>query len=241
MRVGIPLLILVVLVATLAAVAQLAHASSVTVPIFQDSVYHKQVHTFKERRLTQVVHQTEDFSCGAAALATILHYYYGTSVTERDAIQGMVKEGDKEKIQRMGFSLLDMQKLAHSLHYHAEGYRIMDANQLKGLTIPVITLIETSGGYSHFVVVRRVTDKYVYIADPSWGNRRLSLEAFQQAWNQTILAITGPTVIGAQGLYAVDYPLTFPKYLVIRMEGILGPRVAMDPSFAFIHTSNPPY
>jgi hypothetical protein len=191
--------------------------------------------------LSQVVPQTEDFSCGAAALATILHHYYGTSVMERDALKGMLKEGDKEKIQRVGFSLLDMQKLAHSLQYKAEGYRIVDVNQLKKLTIPVITLIETSGGYSHFVVVRRVTDKYVYIADPSWGNRRMSLEAFQQVWNQTILAITGPTVTGAQGLYAGDFPLTISRDEVIRTVGILGSRVVMDPSFAFIRTSNPTY
>jgi len=231
--------ILIILMSTWAAGVQPAPGADLVVPILQDSVYHKQVRTLKELRLSQVVNQSEDFSCGAAALATVLHYYYGKHLTERAAITGMLTAGDKEKIQSAGFSMLDMQRLAHSLQYQAEGYRIADVNQLKKLTVPVIALIETSSGYSHFVVVRRVTDKYVYISDPTWGNRRLSMEAFQQAWNNIILAITGPTLTGAQGLYADDYPLTLPKYAVIRTQGILGPRIAMDPSFFFIQTSNP--
>jgi predicted double-glycine peptidase len=87
----------------------------------------------------------------------------------------MLKAGDKEKIQSAGFSMLDMQRFAHSLQYQAEGYRIADINQLKKLTVPVIALIETSSGYSHFVVVRRITDNtYIFptqsggIADFLW-------------------------------------------------------------------------
>jgi predicted double-glycine peptidase len=241
MRLSISFMILMVLMATLAPVPPLAHASNVLVPILQESVFRKQVRTLKERRLSQVVHQTEDFSCGAAALATVLHYYYGKDLTERAAIKEMLKAGNLEKIQSLGFSLLDMQKFTHSLGYQAEGYKISDVNRLKELTVPVIALIETCGGYSHFVVVRKVTEQHVYISDPSWGNRRLSLGAFQQAWNKIILAITGPTLDSAQGLYAGDYPLILPKHDVIRTQGLLGPRVSMDPSFFFIHTSNPAY
>jgi predicted double-glycine peptidase len=211
-------------------------ASEVTVPIFRDRVYPKPVQSFKDRRLRQVVRQTEDFSCGAATLATILHYYYGLPVTERDAIVGMFKAGDKERIQHMGFSMLDMKKFSLTYNYQAQGYKIPDVNELKTLAVPVIALIDTNR-YKHFVVIRKVTDKYVYLADPSWGNRRMSLENFQKIWNQIILAITGPIQASAEGLYAGDYQLILPKYAVIRTEGILGSRFVMDPSLALIQSS----
>ncbi len=237
MRMNVLILILAVLVASLAAGPLPVQASDVTVPIFRDRVYPKPIESFKDRRLRQVVHQTEDFSCGAAALSTILHYYYGVPVSERDAIVGMFKAGDKETIQHVGFSMLDMKKFSQTHKYQAQGYKIQDVNELKSLTVPVIALIDTNR-YKHFVVIRKVTDKYVYLADPSWGNRRMSLEAFQQVWNKIILAITGPTLPSAEGLYAGDYQLTLPKYEVVRTEGILGPRIAMDPSFNLIQSSS---
>ena len=239
MRLRTFFLILAVLAATLTLGAPAFPASDVTVPIFRDRVYPKPVQSFKDLRLRQVVHQTEDFSCGAAALATILHYYYGTSITEREAILGMFKEGDKEKIQQVGFSMLDMKNFAQSRNYHGQGYRLTNVNDLKDLNIPVITLIDTNR-YKHFVVVRKVTDKYVFLADPSWGNRRMSLKDFEKVWNQIILAITGPVLATAEGLYARDYELTLPKYAVIRTEGMLGPRVSMDPTFAFIQNTSIP-
>jgi len=231
--------ILAGLVATLTLSAPSFPATDVIVPIFRDKVYPKAVESFKDLRLRQVVHQTEDFSCGAAALATVLHYYYGAPVTEREAIIGMFKEGDKEKIQQVGFSMLDMKKFADSRKYQGQGYRINSINDLKELNIPVITLIDTNR-YKHFVVIRKVTDKYVFLADPSWGNRRMSLKDFEKVWNQIILAITGPVLATAEGLYARDYELTLPKYAVIRTEGMLGPRVSMDPTFAFIQNTNVP-
>lgn len=233
MRLRASFLFLAMLAATLTVGAPAFSASDVTVPIFRDRAYPKPVASFKDLRLRQVVHQSEDYSCGAAALATILHYYYGVPVTEREAIVGMFKEGDKEKIQQVGFSMLDMKNFAQAHKYQVQGYRFPSVNELKQLDIPVITLIDTNR-YKHFVVVRKVTEKYVYLADPSWGNRRMSAENFQKVWNHIILAITGPILAAAEGLYAGDYQLTLPKYAVIRTEGLLGPRVAMDPSFNLI-------
>lgn len=238
-KLRVSFLILAVLVAALTCGAFPAQASDVTVPIFRDYVYPKPVESFQDLRLRQVVHQTEDFSCGAAALATVLHYYYGVPVTEREAIVGMFKAGDKKNIQQVGFSMLDMKKFSQTHKYQAQGYKVPDINALKTLTVPVIALIDTNR-YKHFVVIRKVTDRYVYLADPSWGNRRMSLEDFQKVWNQIILAVTGPTSPSAEGLYAGDYQLTLPKYEVVRTEGILGPRFVMDPSFALIQSTSFP-
>jgi uncharacterized protein len=211
-----------------------ASAGEVPVRFFREPVFPKQVETFKERRLRQVVHQTEDFSCGAAALATILQYYYGQNVTERDAILGMFTVGDREKIRQAGFSMLDMKKFSEQMNFRAQGYKITDINKLKSLTVPVIALVDTNR-YKHFVVIRKVTDDFVYLSDPSWGNRRMSLKNFELVWNQVILTINGPQADTAEGLYAGDFNLMLPKDDVTRTRGILGYRAVMDPSFAMIY------
>ncbi len=210
-----------------------------TVPyrIFDKPVMEKSVETLKERRLRQVVHQSVDFSCGAATVATILQYYYGQPVTEQDAILGMFSVGNRDEIRQRGFSLLDMKNFTEKLHYKAVGYKIMEVDKLKELKVPVIALIDTQT-YKHFVVIRKVTDDYVYLSDPSWGNRRMKLNDFEKVWNNIILAISGPRLADASGLYTGDYHLRLATWpYVIRTEGILGYWNAMDPSFALIQSS----
>ena len=88
------------------------------------------------------------------------------------------------------------------------------------------------------MVIRKVSDDYVYLSDPSWGNRRMKLNDFEKVWNNIILAISGPRPADAPGLYAGDYQLRLATWpYVIRTEGILGYRIAMDPSFALIQSS----
>ena len=205
--------------------------------IFDKPVMEKSVETLKERRLRQVVHQSVDFSCGAATVATILQYYYGQPVTEQDAILGMFSVGNRDEIRQRGFSLLDMKNFTEKLHYKAVGYKIMEIDKLKELKVPVIALIDTQT-YKHFVVIRKVTDDYVYLSDPSWGNRRMKLNDFEKVWNNIILAISGPRLADASGLYTGDYRLRLATWpYVIRTEGILGYWNAMDPSFALIQSS----
>ena len=210
-----------------------------TVPyrFFDKPVMEKSVETLKERRLRQVVHQSVDFSCGAATVATILRYYYGQPVTEREAILGMFSVGDRDKIRQRGFSLLDMKNFTERLHYKAVGYKIKDIDKLRELKIPVIALIDTQR-YKHFVVIRKIDNDYVYLSDPSWGNRRMKLNDFEKVWNNIVLAISGPRPADAPGLYTGDYKLRLATWpYVIRTEGILGYPIAMDPSFALIQSS----
>ena len=80
-------------------------------------LYVKKVQSYREVRMTHVIPQTEDFSCGAAALATLLRYHFGNHLTERQAILGMFEQGDKEQIRKVGFSMLEMKRLCEKLHY----------------------------------------------------------------------------------------------------------------------------
>ena len=68
----------------------------------------KKVVSLRESRYTNLVEQKTDFSCGAAAVATILNYAYGRRITEHEVIQGMLEVSDAELVKEQGFSLLDI-------------------------------------------------------------------------------------------------------------------------------------
>ncbi len=201
-------------------------------------VFLKEVVTFKGRRMTRVIPQTADYSCGAAAVATLLRFHYGHDVLEKEAIQGMFEHGDKEGIRQRGFSMLDMKRFLQSRGLQVEGFQVKDIDTLKKLTVPVITLIDAAR-YKHFVVLRKVDDRFAYIADPSWGNRRIPLENFRSMWNEVILVAIGPSQGSPEGLYmeAADED-TLTKEVVVRNFDGVNPRFAVDPTFS-IYVVNP--
>lgn len=208
----------------------------------QGGVLTKQVKSLKDLRLQKMVPQSRDFSCGAASLATLLHYYYGLPVSELDAIVGMFRFGDQEEIRKRGFSLLDMKRYAETLKYKAEGYKVPRLDILKELPIPVIALIETNR-YRHFVVIRGADDRFVYLADPSWGNRRVRLEDFERVWiDKIIFAVQGPVVGTPEGLYVEGGNQSRQAALVLQRDLAMnvGPRFAMDPSQALVFYSSTP-
>jgi hypothetical protein len=206
----------------------------------EGGVLTKQVKSLKEMRLRNMVPQSRDYSCGAAALATILQYFYGLPTTEMDAIGGMFKLGDQDEIKKVGFSLLDMKRYANALKFRADGFKIPKVETLKELNIPVIALIDT-GNYKHFVVLRRVDDKYAYISDPSSGNRRLLLDEFAKIWNQNIVfALEGPKTGTPEGLF-VEKPLVAREISIqLRQEPFITTRFALDPANAIITITNTP-
>ncbi len=221
---------LIVLTLTLL-IAMQARAAEVQMFLPGGGVFTKKVESYKERRMQKVVPQTADFSCGAAAVATLLRYQFGQKITEKDAILGMFEHGDKEGIRQRGFSMLDMKRFALAKGLQVQGYRITDAAKLKELNIPVITLINTAQ-YKHFVVLRKVDDQFAYLSDPSWGNRKMVLEDFTNSWDKVILVLTGPCQGTPEGLYCEAEDSRLPKDWVIRNDNILGQRFAMDPTNA---------
>src|SRR6056297_298309 len=103
-------------------------------------------------RFKHVTAQEFDYSCGSAALATLLNYSLGESLSEKQVIRGMMEHGDKEQIKRLrAFSLLDMKRLCNVLGYEAAGYKA-EIEDLKNPDYwPCIVPIEVYG-YRHFVV-----------------------------------------------------------------------------------------
>jgi predicted double-glycine peptidase len=143
------------------------------------------VASMKDLRDQNVVKQQFDYSCGAAALATILRYGYGEQVTERELLVQMfalLSEEEKQVSRKEGFSLLDLQRVAQARDYKAEGFRL-EPRYLGKLGGAVIVFIEPRG-YKHFAVLRGVKGDRVYLADPSRGNIRMPIHTFLERWLQ---------------------------------------------------------
>ena len=152
------------------------------VPIFNGSrSFNVGVTSYKGQRFDRVIKQQYDFSCGAAAVATLLSYHYERPTTEQAVFTDMYDRGDKEKIHREGFSLLDMKNFLEANGYRADGYRV-PLDKLVEAKVPAIVLTNT-GGYLHFVVVKGVTQDKVLVADPALGNKIVPRDEFEAVWN----------------------------------------------------------
>lgn len=141
------------------------------------------------RRYLTVVRQQYDFSCGSAALATLLRYHYGDAATERTTFLGMWRDGDRAQIRRLGFSLLDMKRYLAGRGIAADGYRVT-VEQVAAARTPGIVLVN-AGGYRHFVVVKGIDGNALLIGDPSLGLRRLPVRDFAPIWNGIYFALGG--------------------------------------------------
>ncbi len=146
---------------------------------------------FSELKYRHIVRQAYDYSCGSAALVTILNYYLGLPVTEQQSMEGMMAKGEKDKIiERRGFSLLDMKRYLASIGVDSAGFHAEVADLLT-LEHPAIVPIEY-GGFKHFVVLRGVRDGLVFLADPSAGNIIFPLREFATLWDRNTLFVAYP-------------------------------------------------
>jgi predicted double-glycine peptidase len=193
--------------------------------------------SLKALRDQNLVKQRFDFSWGAAALATILRFGFGEAVTEREILKqlfSLLSPDDKTTVQRTGFSLLHLQRVAQARGYTAQGFRLPPA-QLSKLGGPVIVFIQPRG-YEHFAVLRGVRDDRVYLADPSRGNVRMPGYAFLDDWVQDdgtgIIFVVEPQAGPPAG----------PSRLAITADGVTPPEIltarellAIGPSLARLH------
>jgi len=151
----------------------------------------KTVHNYMKLKERNIVMQRRDYSCGAAALATVVRYYWGDKVDEEfflDALDGLLTE--EEIIDRIknGLAMSDLRRVAVKTGYQAVVGKV-DFEKLANAKVPLIVGI-TLNDYDHFVVYRGTDYRWVYLADPIRGNVRLGVREFLDQWQKNaILAI----------------------------------------------------
>jgi uncharacterized protein len=146
---------------------------------------------YSELKYRHIVRQAYDYSCGSAALVTLLKHHLGLDISEQQAMEGMLERGEKEKIiERRGFSLLDMKRYVAALDAQGAGFRA-EIKDLLTLKDPAIVPIDYAG-FKHFVVLRGVRGGLVFVADPAAGNYVLSFDEFAKLWDRNTLFIVYP-------------------------------------------------
>ncbi|HTS52791.1 MAG TPA: C39 family peptidase [Burkholderiales bacterium] len=156
-------------------------------PTTNAGAYTVRVASLKEAKFRRTIKQQYDFSCGSAALATLLAYHYGDPVTEAQVFQYMYERGDQAKIQREGFSLLDIKRYLEAHGYNADGFET-SLDKLAKVGVPAIVLISDEG-YHHFVVVKGILGGKVLVGDPSIGSRIVSRTEFARLWSNGIVFV----------------------------------------------------
>ncbi|WP_321820978.1 MULTISPECIES: C39 family peptidase [unclassified Burkholderia] len=178
-----------------ACIAALAYALSVPIAWADEMTvvdpagagYAMHVTSLKEARFKRTVKQQFDFSCGSAAVATLLTYQYNYPMTEQTAFAQMWENGNQEKIRQQGFSLLDIRRFLDAHGFVADGFEL-PLQTLARTHTPAIVLI-TEHGYHHFVVVKGLRDGRVLVGDPATGTRPMSLASFEQKWEDHVIFV----------------------------------------------------
>lgn len=143
--------------------------------------------SLKEIRFRHTMRQQYDFSCGSAALATLLSHHYGVKVSEQTIFEQMYLHGDQQKIRREGFSMLDMKRYLATRGMQADGFQL-PLEKLSEAGLPAIVLIADKG-YHHFVVIKGLDRSRVLLGDPSSGTRAMTRAAFDAVWPSKLLFV----------------------------------------------------
>lgn len=142
-----------------------------------------------EDQFRGIVRQAYDYSCGSAALTTLLNGYVGTQLTEQQTMNGLLKFGETEKIiERRSFSLLDMKRFVAAVGLESGGYKGEFSDLVKQGQPAIVPI--SYAGFKHFVVFKAYKDGRVYVADPALGNISFDEVRFQEIWeNNTLFLI----------------------------------------------------
>ncbi|MFA6012159.1 MAG: C39 family peptidase [Desulfobacteraceae bacterium] len=150
---------------------------------------HHRIKPLSDFQTDRLVKQTYDYSCGSAALATLMKFYLGEQFSEKQVIHGMLQYGDPERIkQRRAFSLLDMKKFVNALGYEANGYKGNLEDIQDSEFWPCIVPIKIFE-YRHFVVVKGIHNGHIFIADPWRGHSSYTLSRFEDIWYENVMFV----------------------------------------------------
>ncbi len=171
---------------------------------------------YQELKFEFTVRQQRDFTCGAAALASILKYHYGMPVTEEMIFWMIVNRYKPEELKQkaqVGFSFEDLIFVAEKLGFKTQA-AVVSATELEKLNGPVILQLNLKK-FDHFAVLRKKTPDIAYMSDPMFGQLTLDESEFKTEFKGAVLAIW-PSYIGDDyfsGMSVIRDPISVNKML----------------------------
>ncbi len=127
------------------------------------------------------IQQQDATDCAAACLAMIcLHYKKETTITRlRDMMETDIK----------GTNLIGLSKCASQLGFVSQAVKVDKEGMLSKFTLPVIANVTTREGLSHFVVIFKITEKYVIIGDPAKDLEKIPFDKFYKRFTGALLIL----------------------------------------------------
>jgi len=135
-----------------------------------------------EIRQKEVVIQSTEFACGAAAVATLMQYFFSIQVSESEVLAraeaSMLLRGANPE-EAHGLTAFDLKAASHAFGIGMAGYCINQgelADYFARGGLPVIAHLTYP--HKHFVVVIGIRGTLLLIADPAWGQRVVGCSEF---------------------------------------------------------------
>lgn len=127
------------------------------------------------------VKQQDATDCAAACLAMVcLHYKKETTITRLRDMMGTDLKGT---------NLIGLSKCAEELGFVSQAVRVDKEGFLSKYTLPAIANVITKEGLRHFVVVFKITEKYVVIGDPAKDLMRMETDEFYKNFTGAMLIL----------------------------------------------------
>ncbi len=139
------------------------------------------VSSYHELRYEGVIVQTDWYTCGPAAVATLLTYYYCIPTAEAEALklaEGFMQEMGLNPGHERGISALALKRAIEAKGIPTKGYRVKPEDLRDYFArggLPVI--IHCTKPQKHFVVAVGMVEDQIVLADPSWGRSIIPFSA----------------------------------------------------------------
>jgi predicted double-glycine peptidase len=128
---------------------------------------------FRDQKYVGVIAQTTEYSCGAAAIATLLSTFFGAPTAEMqvvELVEASLRTRGAEPSFETGLTAYDLTQASASLGLRLKGYRL-DSRQLQDYFkqggFPVIAHVTQPR--LHYLVVVGLVDENLLLCDPGWG------------------------------------------------------------------------
>ena len=123
--------------------------------------------------------QHEQSDCGVAAVATILKVYK-SHLTFRNIRYYTKTDGDGTTVKGIVSAL-------EKLHFDVKAIRTESRYFTKDMTLPAIAHVVTAEGFNHFVVIHKIYENKLLIADPAKGIMKISIKEFDQLFSGVLI------------------------------------------------------
>ena len=129
----------------------------------------------------EVVKQRDLKDCGACCVSSILQFYNGYVPLEKirdDTCTGVA-----------GTTAYHIVKALSIYGFDAMGVKVDDIFD-ENIYLPAIAHVILPNGLQHFVIVYKITPKYIYLMDPAKGKVKKTISEFNSIWNHILILAT---------------------------------------------------